>query len=66
MFRLQIEKWSSFLSVGPLYSDSFDKKLQDPWALFLRDSFVVEEIVWPLFRVIRSSLSLIKNLKKQH
>ena len=35
--RLQIQQWSSFISAAPLYSGSFDKKLQDP--LLLPPSF---------------------------
>ena len=30
--RLQIQQYISFMSVAPLDSGSFDKKLQDPWA----------------------------------
>ena len=47
------------MSVAPLDSGSFDKELQDPWALLLRRSFFLGEIVRPFFRAIRSSLSFI-------
>ena len=39
MLRLQIQQWSSLMSAAPLDSASFDKKLQDPWALLLWPSF---------------------------
>ena len=44
IFRLQIQQWSSFMSVAPLDSGSFDKELQDPWALLLRRSFFWEKL----------------------
>ena len=52
------------MSAATLDSGSFYQKLQDPWPLILWSSFV-GEIVGPLFRAIRSSLSLRRNSKKQ-
>ena len=43
ILRLKIQQKSSFMSVAPLDSGSFDKKLQDPYALLLRPSFFLQE-----------------------
>ena len=40
ILRLQIQQYSSFMSVAHLYNGSIDKKLQDPCSIHFGPSFL--------------------------